>query len=103
MQLTLDRKGLKDELPALSMGLLYKLVLGPALIAVLYYKICGASGLEIEISVFQAAMAPMITGGILASENGLNPRLASLMIGIGIPLSLLTVPAWWWLLSHIGR
>ncbi|MFL5814603.1 MAG: AEC family transporter [Bdellovibrionia bacterium] len=100
MQLSLDRTHLKEQVNELGIGLFYKLILGPALIALLYFKIFGASGREIEISVFQAAMAPMITGGILASENGLNPRLASLMIGIGIPLSLLTVPAWWWLLSH---
>lgn len=100
MQLSLDRTHLKSQVSELGIGLFYKLILGPALIALLYFKIFGATGREIEISVFQAAMAPMITGGILASENNLNPRLSSLMIGIGIPLSLLTVPAWWWLLSH---
>jgi hypothetical protein len=100
MQLSLDRKHLKEQVAELSIGLLFKLILGPALIALLYFKILGGHGREVEISVFQAAMAPMITGGILASENNLNPRLASLMIGIGIPLSLLTVAAWWWLLSH---
>jgi hypothetical protein len=100
MQLSLNRSHLKNELSRLSFGLIFKLVLGPAIIALLYFKLFGASGREIEISVFQAAMAPMITGGILATENHLNPRLSSMMIGIGIPLSLLTVPVWWWILSR---
>jgi predicted permease len=100
MQLSLNRSHLKAQISELGIGLFYKLILGPALIALLYFKVMGAHGREVEISVFQSAMAPMITGGILASENNLNPRLASLMIGIGIPLSLLTVAGWWWLLSH---
>lgn len=100
MQLSLDRSHFKSEFKKLWIGLFYKLILGPALIALLYFKVFGASGRVIEITIFQAAMAPMITGGILAAENDLNPRLSALMVGIGIPLSLITVPAWWWFLSH---
>ncbi|WP_321540450.1 hypothetical protein [Flavobacterium piscinae] len=44
-------------------------------------------------------MAPMITGAILASTYGLKPKLSSMMIGIGIPLSFLTLAFWYWILS----
>lgn len=100
MQLTFNREELRREARPLLAGLGYKLILGPALIAFLYFKLLHASGREAEISVFQAAMAPMITGGILATEYDLSPTLASLMIGIGIPLSLVTVPLWWWAMNH---
>ena len=40
-------------------------------------------------------------GAIVAMEHGLNPRLVSLMVGIGIPLSLLTATVWSRLLSGV--
>jgi hypothetical protein len=39
----------------------------------------------------------MVSGAILASEHRLDPELAALMVGFGIPLSFLTVLAWMWL------
>jgi predicted permease len=61
--------------------------------------VLGGRGLEIDVSIMESAMAPMITGAILASNYGLKPKLSSMMIGIGIPLSLLTVAFWYWVLS----
>jgi predicted permease len=40
--------------------------------------------------VLEAAMGPMITGGIIAMQKGLNPPLVAAMLSLGIPLSLLT-------------
>lgn len=57
----------------------------------LYKILLNGKGLEIDVSIMESAMAPMITGAILASNYGLKPKLSSMMIGIGIPLSLLTV------------
>lgn len=96
-QLKMDRSLLrgaweKNRIP-LSIGLGCKLVLIPAFI-------CGVFLTEpihrrmtqeaYEITVLEIAMAPMITGALLASRNRLNPDLAALMVSIGIPLSLLT-------------
>jgi predicted permease len=39
----------------------------------------------------------MVSGAILASEHELDPDLAALMVGLGIPLSFLTAPLWLWL------
>jgi predicted permease len=46
--------------------------------------------------VLQNAMAPMVSGAILASEHELDPELAALMVGFGIPLSFLTAMLWMW-------
>jgi predicted permease len=46
-------------------------------------------------------MAPMITGSIVASQYGLKPKLSSMMVGIGIPLSFLTIGFWYWVLKMV--
>jgi malate permease and related proteins len=35
-------------------------------------------------------------------DNDLDPPLVTLMVGIGVPLSFATVPAWAWLLGAVG-
>jgi predicted permease len=40
-------------------------------------------------------------GTVVISKHGLNPVLVTLMVGIGITLSFLTLPMWWWALSAI--
>lgn len=86
------------ELKGLSTGLLYKLILAPALISFIYLGILGVRGEVIQVTVFEAAMAPMITAGIVAVDHDFNPRLVALLLGIGIPVSFLTLPLWWYLL-----
>ncbi|AWI27229.1 AEC family transporter [Flavobacterium pallidum] len=83
----------------LSLGLFFKLFLTPALFFILYRCFFSAKGLAIDVSIMEAAMAPMITGAILASSYGLKPKLSSMMIGIGIPLSFLTLCFWYWVLT----
>jgi hypothetical protein len=61
----------------------------------------GARGTEIQVTLFEAAMAPMITGSIIAAEYDLDGDLAALMVGLGIPLSFLILPIWFQLLSVI--
>jgi len=88
--------------PALSAGLLYKLVLGPAVIAVLFIIGLHVTGKVVQVTLFEAAMGPQIGGAIVAMEHGLEPRLVGLMVGIGIPLSLLTAATWSYLLSDVS-
>jgi predicted permease len=83
-------------------GLAFKLLLAPIGIAALYLGALRARGETAGISVLEAAMAPMVTGAAIAREEGLEPELASLLIGVGIPLSLFTVPIWDWLLRRLG-
>jgi predicted permease len=78
---------------ALTVGLLFKLVIGPALILLLFAGVLSVQGQVLSVTVFEAAMGPMIGASIIAMEHELDPPLVTLMVGIGIPLSFLTAPA----------
>lgn len=92
---------LRGELAPLGAGLLFKLLLGPALVTFLFVVLLGGRGPIMQVTLFEAAMAPMITAGIIAVDHDLNPPLVTLMLGIGIPLSFLTLPGWWWCLRGV--
>ncbi len=86
-------------LKELSIGLGYKLIIAPALLYFLFFLILKTNNLEAKVSVMEAAMAPMITGAILATKYNLNPKLATLMVGFGIPLSFITLLFWHYILN----
>lgn len=92
---------LKGRVAALSTGLAFKLVMGPALIMGLFTGALGASGPTIQVTIFEAAMAPQIGASIVAMQHKLDPPLVTLMVGIGIPLSFLTLPVWWYVLQGV--
>ena len=85
----------------LFIGLLFKLVLLPLLILVIYKYIFHQSGDVIDICILEAAMAPMITAAIIASAHDLEPKFCNLMVAVGIPLSILTVGVWHLLLPFL--
>ena len=96
--------GLRFQLPKGSgwpvvLGLGYKLVLAPMLMLGVAALVFGNTGPVAQVTVFEAAMPPMILGGILATEYDLNPKLAALLVGVGTPLAFLTLPLWHWLLA----
>ena len=87
---------------ALAVGLGFKLFLVPFLMAPLYLGLLPESmHATARIAVLESAMAPMIGAGIVAMQYKLNAPLVSLMLGVGIPLSLMTVPAWWYALGAV--
>lgn len=96
LQLKIDKRS--KHWGFLALGLFFKLMLTPAFFYVLYRYVLGQRGLHLDVSIIEAAMAPMITASVLASNYGLKPRLSGMMIGIGIPLSFLTVAFWYWVL-----
>jgi len=65
---------LRGRLAALSAGLAFKLVMGPALIMALFAGALGAGGTTIQVTIFEAAMAPQIGASIVALEHKLAPR-----------------------------
>lgn len=93
--------GMRQEIKPLAAGLFYKLLLGPALIFLLYSIILGATGTVIQVTIFEAAMAPMITAGIIAIDHDLRPQLVGMLVGIGIPLSFVTLHVWHLLLMGV--
>ena len=97
LQLKIERKS--QYWGFLGIGLLFKLLLMPLFFFILYKVLLGAEGQVIDVSIMEAAMAPMITAAILASAHGLKPRLAGMMIGVGIPLSFITLAMWYFVLK----
>jgi predicted permease len=92
--------GLQLRLGALSenkglvtVGLLYKLLLAPLLIFV-FALVFGAGDSSAKVSVFEASMSSHITVSLLASQYGLNPRLCSLIVGVGIIAGFITSSLW---------
>ena len=85
----------------LGLGLLYKLILTPALIYLLYVVILQQHSKVIQVAIMESAMAPMITACILAATHGLKPRLCSMMIGFGIPISFITLLFWYFVVQFI--
>lgn len=86
LQINLSREDL--EVPKLALGLLYKLLLAPGLIFLLYHFTFRQSNFITSISVMGAAIGPMNTAAIIAGKYNLNSKLASNMVAAGIPLSL---------------
>ena len=85
---------------ALAVGLAFKLLLVPAFIATLYLGLLPVGMRDtVNVTIFESAMAPMIGGAIVAAQYQLNAPLTGLMVGVGIPLSLVTVPAWWYVMK----
>lgn len=80
---------LKNYAKELSLGLGFKLLIAPVLIYLLYTAAGYNQDLR-KIVVLEAAMGPMITGGIIAMQKNLNPPLVAAMLSVGIPLSLAT-------------
>jgi len=90
-----------EELRPLGAGLLLKLLVMPLLALGLSWLL-GVHGQMRDVSVLETAMPTMITAAALAISHRLAPRLAAAMVGYSILLSLLTLPAWLWLLQRLG-
>ncbi len=99
LQLSFERKSRHWQF--LTLGLVFKLLLMPLFFCLFYILILGKSGKIVDVSIMESAMAPMITASILASSHGLKPKLSSMMIGFGIPLSFVTLAFWYWILQTV--
>ena len=100
-QLHLSTAVLSRQWKALCYGLGFKLFLMPLIFTGIYIYAFGSTELSTHITILESAMAPMITACVVAMEFGLNAEIATLMMGIGIPLSLATVPLWHHILLHL--
>jgi predicted permease len=86
---------IKENKKYLFIGLFYKLFLAPLMIAFIYSFFPMDKSIY-HISIFEAAMGPMITGGIVAISYNLKPGLVTLMLAIGISFSFFTLPIFWY-------
>jgi predicted permease len=85
----------------LALGLGFKLLLAPFAIWLLYVQLFGAQGQAIQVTLFEAAMPPMITAAIVAAEHDLDPDLANLMVAMGLLVSFVTLYGWWLAFSGV--
>ena len=80
----------------------FKLLIAPAVILAMYSIAFGEVGANLQVTIFESAMAPRIGASIVAIEHELDPPLLTLMVGVGIPLSFLTLPAWRYALQRFA-
>jgi hypothetical protein len=80
-----------ERLP-LFIGLVLRLVVVP-LVFLLAVMAAGLGDQATRVSLFETAMPPMVAAGAMASAAGLKPRLTAAMVGFGILLSFITLPA----------
>jgi predicted permease len=88
----------REALAPLGLGLFLKLVAAP-LVALGLCKLLGLEGEAVRVSIFEAGMPPMVSAGALAILAGLSPALTAALVGLGIILSFVTLPALYWLLG----
>lgn len=91
--LQLKFKGWRHELPQISMALLYKLLIAPALVLAVVIAM-GLKGNIPAVSVLEAAMPALVTSSILAEQYHLNTRLVNLIIGVSILAGFFTTAFW---------
>ncbi|MDR7128687.1 putative permease [Algoriphagus sp. 4150] len=97
LKFSLDFDSLSSRFYWLGMG--YRLILAPLMVWLIYRNFLPESSLEFKVTVLESGMAPMITGSIVAIQYDLKPKLATLLAGLGIPISILTIMAWYYFLS----
>lgn len=81
----------REQAIPIGLGLAWKLLLAPLGVG-LCGSLMGIDAQILTIAVLQAAMAPMISATILATQNDLEPQLANTLLGIGILTAFVTVP-----------
>ena len=99
---SLRLSGLSAHRRALALGLGYKMLLAPLAVGLLFLWLPPGPPVLAHATVLQVATAPMVSAGLLAAEHRLDPELATRMVGVGLPLSLLSAPALLWLLRAWG-
>lgn len=98
-QLHFDLNIFKKRWIPLAIGLSLKLIIFPAFFAFFYMKLLGGNDLVTHVIILESAMATMITSAVVASEFNLDSEIANLMVGLSIPISLVTVPLWNYILG----
>ncbi len=99
--MTVRFNALKGRATPLAIGLAYKMLLAPLIILGLYVGVLGLSGTLVQVTIFEAAMPPMVMGGIVCMQYDLEPELVGLLLGVGIPVCFATAAGWYWLLLWV--
>lgn len=96
----LDFRGWRSEVHPIAFTLIYKLLVAPLLVLAIAFFL-RLKGVITEVTIFEAAMPTLLSSGIIADQYHLHPRLANLVIGIGILLSFLTTAGWFRIIQYV--
>lgn len=96
--LQLKFEGWKNELKHIGASMTYKLLIAPAIVLGVAL-LMGLKGVIPQIAVFEAAMPTLLTSAVVAEEYNVNPKLSSLIIGIGILVAFATTSLWYHILQ----
>lgn len=97
LKFSIDFDSLSSKFYWFGMG--YRLLLAPLMVWLIYRNFLPANSLELKVTVLESGMAPMITGSIVAIQYDLKPKLATLLAGLGIPISILSIFIWYYFLG----
>ena len=81
----------RDQLGAVSFALAWKLVVAPVTVLLTGLAL-GIHSPVLAVAVLQSGMAPMISAAIVADQYKLEPQVANATLGVGILVSLVTIP-----------
>lgn len=98
--LQLKFNGWKKLIPQMSVSMLYKLILAPAIVLGLALLL-GIKGDVAKITIFEAAMPTVVTSSIIAEQFRLNTKLTNLTIGFSIIAGFVTTAVWYHIINFI--
>ena len=87
----------KSEIPNIIYALLYKLIVAPAFVALIAIWL-NLKGEIIQVSMFEMAMPSLVATSMILSHFKLNSKLGNSVIGLSIPIGLLTTYLWYQIL-----
>lgn len=93
-------KNLSKEVGAISWSLLFKLLLGPALL-LLIPLLLHWKGVFYQVSLFEMTMPSLVASSIVIEKFHLNIKLANTIIGLSIVLGLLLSYVWYSVLNTL--
>ena len=83
-------------------GLLVRLVVMPAFALAALWGLGVLDAVAGQASVLQSAMPPMVTAGVVATNAGLDEESSAGLVGVGIVVAVLSLPAWTWILGVLA-
>lgn len=100
-QMELGSKPKKSEnfIQPLSIGLIYKLLISPIMIFLIYIFL-NINPNHLKVAILEAGMAPMITASIISIQMGFRPSLSAAFPGIGILCSIPTLFLFYFILEN---
>jgi malate permease and related proteins len=91
----------RGRLAPLGLGLFFRLLIAPLALVLMYIALGKAGDPVAKVAMLEMTMPPMLGASIIAMDHKLEPELVALVIGVGVPLSLLTTYALWLLIAGL--